>query len=398
MRSRDKRRQRGVALLMVLAAGAILTVLVADLQQNTQTTHVAILRERDAMHAEYLARSGVNLARLFLSLAEPASQMMQGMPFWTFAHWVIAPFCSPEEAEIGSLFGTSFSGSRGMGNCGGSIEIDVVDEESKINVNLGGATNIAVQGVLVLQLAALLAPPIRDFLFEGRDADGQFTTREELIAAILDWTDFDDQIFVLGGGSQGGVEDGFYEMLADPYHRKNAPFDSLEELHLVRGVTEDLWLTLVDPNPDRPAERAMTIWGAGKININTADSLALFAVLCASSSVPNDPLCTTQIEPLGRLISAIMTLRSPPLGLPFARVTDLPVRIAMAGTLDPSLPNVTLDATRLGTVADVQSHFFSIYATGVVGEGARQVRRRIHAVLDSRNALAGGTIVYWRVE
>src|SRR5262249_12987180 len=57
---------------------------------------------------------------------------------------------------------------------------------------------------------------------------------EEVANAILDWIDADDQL------RTNGAEDEYYQTLQPPYHCKNAPLDSLEELLLVRGVTPEL--------------------------------------------------------------------------------------------------------------------------------------------------------------
>ena len=57
----------------------------------------------------------------------------------------------------------------------------------------------------------------------------------------IDWADVDEQAFncdlsQLSAAQNAGVEDAWYRLLPKPYQRKNAPYDSLEELHLVRGV------------------------------------------------------------------------------------------------------------------------------------------------------------------
>jgi len=54
----------------------------------------------------------------------------------------------------------------------------------------------------------------------------------EIADAIIDWRDRDDT-----PGPQG-AEGKYYEQLAHPYSPKNGPFESVDELLLVRGVTE----------------------------------------------------------------------------------------------------------------------------------------------------------------
>ena len=56
----------------------------------------------------------------------------------------------------------------------------------------------------------------------------------QLAAAILDWRDVDSNV------SQGGAESETYNRLQPPYNCKNAPFESVEELRLVYGMTLDI--------------------------------------------------------------------------------------------------------------------------------------------------------------
>jgi type II secretory pathway component PulK len=53
----------------------------------------------------------------------------------------------------------------------------------------------------------------------------------DLADAIVDWRDVDDD------ASPGGAESGYYLALAKPYSTKNEPFESLEELLMVKGFT-----------------------------------------------------------------------------------------------------------------------------------------------------------------
>lgn len=52
----------------------------------------------------------------------------------------------------------------------------------------------------------------------------------ELAAAILDWRDSDNEV------SPGGAESEYYLLLKEPYDCKNAPFETVDELLLVKGA------------------------------------------------------------------------------------------------------------------------------------------------------------------
>ncbi|MCK5013408.1 MAG: general secretion pathway protein GspK [Candidatus Omnitrophica bacterium] len=116
----------------------------------------------------------------------------------------------------------------------------LIDEERKINVNKAPADVLA----RLIELAAEL--PARD----ARD----------IVGAVVDWRDKDDD------PSENGAESSYYESLEGGYPCKNAPFEVLEELRLIKGITQEIF----DKIKDR-----VTVYGRGFVNINTADALVL---------------------------------------------------------------------------------------------------------------------------
>ncbi len=56
----------------------------------------------------------------------------------------------------------------------------------------------------------------------------------ELAASIIDWRDEDSDV------STGGAEDEYYLLLSEPYNCKNAPFETVDEILLVKGASEAL--------------------------------------------------------------------------------------------------------------------------------------------------------------
>ncbi|MBU0477278.1 general secretion pathway protein GspK [bacterium] len=77
---------------------------------------------------------------------------------------------------------------------------------------------------------------------------------------IVDWLD---------SNSLGDGEEDFYQGLSVPYNCKNDLIECLEEMYLIRGITAEIFKKL---NP------YITIYGDGKININTAGK-EVFAAL-----------------------------------------------------------------------------------------------------------------------
>lgn len=56
----------------------------------------------------------------------------------------------------------------------------------------------------------------------------------ELAASIIDWRDEDGDV------TTGGAEDEYYLLLSEPYNCKNAPFETVDEILLVKGASEEL--------------------------------------------------------------------------------------------------------------------------------------------------------------
>ncbi len=117
----------------------------------------------------------------------------------------------------------------------GSERYGLIDEERKININT--ASSEVLQNCLVLVGG----------LSSSKAAD--------IAAAIIDWRDADD------AEMQGGAESQYYEFLTPPYRCKNADYETIEELCLVKGVTPELFSAMLD---------YFTVYGGGKVNINTA--------------------------------------------------------------------------------------------------------------------------------
>jgi type II secretory pathway component PulK len=85
----------------------------------------------------------------------------------------------------------------------------------------------------------------------------------EIAACIIDWRDADDVEL------EGGAEKEHYSSLDRPYKCKNAPFTVPEELRLVKGVTGDVFEKM---------KGFVTVYGDGKVNVNTAPREVLVAL------------------------------------------------------------------------------------------------------------------------
>ncbi len=405
-RLRARRQRRGVALILVLSSLTILTVMLSEIQDENAAELSSSLTARDAVVAEYAARSAINLSRLLIA-AEPTIRktlaplflMMKSappqIPVWEFTDRVMGAFNDQAGAEAFQSLG-SFDLTRGknLGLKGAGFEIKVVDEDSKINLNEPARGGAFGQARLASELIGLMGGPQNNPLFEGRDKDGQFSDRQAVCAAVIDWADPDSETYVCDPNNptaqSAAAEDSFYELLKRPYSRKNAAFDSLEELHKLRGFNDDFWATFVEPDPDRPEKRTVTVWGQGTINVNTANPQTLLAFIC--STAPAAQPCSDPAE-AAKFLMMVTMLRGAMAGVPLFSSPQMFInalsnkgpfgQIFQAIGMQP-VPFLSID--QASKMISVESKLFSIYATGVVKSGKRETRVRVHAVVDFRNA------------
>jgi general secretion pathway protein K len=138
------------------------------------------------------------------------------------------------------------------------VNIAIADLGGRLSVNAlvgsDGGNVDAVQKRRFYRLFAALGRP-----------DG-----EELTGALIDWIDRDSVPYVdpESGASLGGEED-FYRQQQPPRGCKNAPFDTLEELALVRGFTPEV-LRLAAPH--------LSVHGGTAVNVNTATAEVLMSL------------------------------------------------------------------------------------------------------------------------
>ena len=329
-RRRAARREQGVALVMVLTIVAMISVFVAEMSQNTSTAFQMAVSERDRLRAEYIARSGLNLTRLLIAkepeirkIIAPIYSMMLGhgppqINVWTFANEILMPFANYQSAkEQGAGVGIDFSKMSGIKDTGGTFEVLTVSENSMININkplffVGDEARTSI----AMQMYALLGGYQTDSpyepMFTAIDPDGQLTSRLDIVSSVIDWWDEDEQRTVFNPGAarvvSAGSEDDIYSRFPEPYRVKNAPYDSLEELRLIRGVSDDFWATFIQPDPEDPLSRRVTVYGSGAVNPNEARAEVLWARVC--SFVSQQPLCQdpTQRQSFVQLFSTARSM------------------------------------------------------------------------------------------
>jgi len=150
-----------------------------------------------------------------------------------------------EGAEIWKTDRTPYDGRIGDGQ----YVVRITDESGKLDIN-------AVSDILLKNFLPALG-------IKNNDA-------ETITDSIMDWRDADELHRLYG------AESDYYMSLTNPYKAKNADFDALEELLLVRGVTPEI---LYGTTGKKGIIDFLTVYTKNnRVNLNSAPKEVLMAV------------------------------------------------------------------------------------------------------------------------
>ena len=177
-----------------------------------------------------------------------------------------------------------------------------------------------------------------------------------IIEAIIDWLDEDDEPLDFGG-----AESSYYQGLDTPYGPRNGPMEFIEELLLVKGITDELYFG----TEEIPGLASLvTPHGMdGKINMNTADAFVLGAL---SRDIDQD------------MVDEMLTFRD-------NEENDL----GDTGWYKTVIP----DDVNIPPVLTTSSSFFEISTEAVMGNMRKKVRGMV-----ARGPGSSTELVYWRIE
>ena len=284
-------RQRGVALLVVLAFVIILAVLASVFAINMQV-EAKLARNADAgAEVEWLCRSGVEMAKYVLSQQmadtqqpyDSLSQSWAGGPGSTngfnplLDNIDLTDSAWGEGTLLGLLYPDEDPGE------GFRCSIKIMDMERKFNINRAAERSMGRY------------PLEQTFEMMGVDV----SLIPYLVDAIIDWRDQDSAVGV------NGAESEYYEPLG--YLAKNGPIDDLRELLLIKDITPEMYwgnatnslvagtvpTTVEDEGESLNYNYALvdlfTPLSLGYININTAPAEVLQLV-----PLPGNPAVTAE--------------------------------------------------------------------------------------------------------
>jgi general secretion pathway protein K len=332
-------KSHGIALIIVMIAIIVLSVLAAAFALSMKVEMKLAGRANSDQQLLWLGRSGVELARYVLS--QEAS--VPGEPYDALNQFWAGGPGGPNETNS-PLASISLDNYQ-IGD--GTVSVKIIDLERYANINTANPQEL--QQALTLM---------------GVNADDISVVSD----SIVDWIDADDD------PHPAGAESDYYQGLTPPYYAKNAPIDDLSELLLVKGVTPEMYwgpnatnhtpaafqqpkLGFVNSPfqaPDYPFGLVdiFTPISGGLININTAGTNVL-------QMIPGVDAATAE---------NIVQQRAGPDGVegtaddtPFQNVNQL----ATTG-LNPQL------VSQLSRLCTVHSSVFEVHVTAQVGDYKRE--------------------------
>lgn len=392
---RRRRDQRGVALLMVLAAIMTMTVLVTDISFGARVRSLTAQHTRQQTAAYYLASSGISIYRLILMAnSQIARQPMlksamesMGIPSGD-ALWTMIPFINTgllrmllvadggdvedEDAEAyqqtGQVSEQVAEESRGDGghfnnrnflDFEGDFSVTVRGEDCRPGVNQLASRDPAtpVQNTVVgQQIAGLLSGEANDQWLRDRNLD-----KWDLISNLADWVDADDIV----ASGKGSYEDDFYNRGDNPYLSKNAKFDTQDEMRLVEGWQDEVYARFGSQ---------LSIYGGGKIDINCADDEGLKGICLGNITGCNDDTATRFVQ----AFHEAETTTAFTSGAVFVQWCEA--------------NGFTVSNPQLASMITTKNTIFTLTSTGLVGDASA----RITAVIDQSSDI--GKILYWKVD
>jgi general secretion pathway protein K len=229
---RHSNGERGIALILALLVLALLVALILDFDAEARRELKEAAVFRDGLRAAALSRAAAQAVRAALK-EDFTRKKALGISADTLTDLWATPLVN---YPIGD----------------GALTGKIEDERGKFNLNmLSGTGNEEAH-------KALLARARR--LFEATQVDPL------LVDALADWVDADDK------PEPQGAESLYYQGLTPPYRCANGALESLGELRLVKGFTEDVLRRLQPYVTIHPADAGA---GGGWVNLNTADPVVI---------------------------------------------------------------------------------------------------------------------------
>lgn len=264
--------QKGIALIMVLWVMVLMAAMATEFSHSMRVEVTSTRNFKEELECDFLSESGIELALeeilgkadfqtvdekgqlVFVRMKKKEGEKAKDVP------GVITKEEEAGKEEAGKKEILKIPPRINIPLGAGTVSYHIADEGSKININSASEEIFS------------------KILEESGVQDEEL--RATIAASILDWIDPNDLHRL------NGAEEEYYQGLEEPYACKNKPFDTLEELLLVKGMTPEILFGTVyvkrheimgqedvfleDGEKLKGIYSLLTVQGSSSVNPNTA--------------------------------------------------------------------------------------------------------------------------------
>lgn len=351
----------GSALMIALFTVTLLMVAAMEIVYESNVEFLISSQQVNQIKAYYAAKSGVEISLLRIHIYKKALAMFGKQipdPSMLDMIWN-TPFAWPPPVpdNLNAVDKDTIKSSVKNSSMHSNYMVSITSEGYKIDLNDLASPSESLKKAsrkLILQVftSKIEADQNSEDPWVKAHRDDNF---EELVNNIADWVDADSESI------NGGAENRFYRNSGDTELPPNRPFQSVNELHMVAGMTDELYDVLAP---------RVTVYGTKSVNVNYAPKETLMAL---------DPAITSEIA------DKIIESRNDPNRGPFKNLEDF------VGFLTPlGVPGSTFVDTANNNRPTVPLVFGSERNFKIVSVGnAGKVNRKITALVYDFDAAKG---------
>jgi general secretion pathway protein K len=348
---RIRSNEKGSAIMLAVFTVTFVIFLATEVSKVTIMEYLTSATEVKKVQAHYAAQSCLRLNLLRIKAYQQATRALGSMVpnlqmldmIWSF------PLSWPPTlpSEISSFDSSTISKTVGSSLLKQQFVSSITAEGGKIDINDLGSPSQGLRQKTRLQILQRLQARVlnQDDSFAERYSNFNF---EELVNNIADWID-EDQESLNGGGEQS-----YYPDFRNEFIPPNRPFKTMEELHMVAGMTDEIYEILTPQ---------ITLYGVKGINVNQAEEDVLLSLF----NTYNPDLAKDVVREILR------RRNDPDLGGPFKDEREF--MGFLAGFIDPQSFNDEENKVPLFFGAELN---FRISCIGVSGKMTREIESVVY--------------------
>jgi len=340
------KKKTGSAIMLAIFTVTFVIFLATEISKQTIMEYLTSSTEVKKVQAHYMAEACLRLNLLRIKGYQQATRALgDAIPDMTMLDMIWQfPLSWPPQVpqELSNFDSSTIKKTVGGSILEGQFVSSITSEGGKIDINDLGSLSEALREKTKIQLLQRFQARILngEDIFSERYANFNF---QELINNIADWVDGDQESL------NGGSEQAYYTDYRNEFIPPNRPFKTMEEIHMVAGMTDEIYEELT---------KHITLYGVKGINVNQAERDVLLSLF---NNYPP--------EVADELVTEILKRRSDPdLGGPFRDEKEFVG--FLGGYIDPQSFNNEENKVPLFFGAELN---FRINCIGVMGNMTREI-------------------------